>query len=215
MASPSVLLGEAWRRSGGMSLPWCVTLPARGPVLPAHLVLAMRASGLAARACAVTSSAKVLLRAVLLRLPPPARGRCGEFDGGPICSFGFGRVSFASFCALQHRSWEAVFLSTTLATGDDRPISKAPLWPICKPVKGSGVCLTSFVRPLSRSTSTLNVSKVASGFVPASEHDGGSSDLRLDGGDREGPICTSLAFSEVFPAFARDPFVISILWGPL
>jgi hypothetical protein len=56
----------------------------------------------------------------------------------------------------------------------------------------------------------LIVGKVASGFVPASGHDGGSSDLRLDSGDREGPICTFLAFSEVFSAFARDPYVFSL-----
>jgi hypothetical protein len=34
----------------------------------------------------------------------------------------------------------------------------------------------------------LIIGKVASGFIPASGHDGGSSDLQLDSGDREGPI---------------------------
>jgi hypothetical protein len=59
----------------------------------------------------------------------------------------------------------------------------------------------------------LIVGKVASGFAPASGHDGGSSDLLLDSGDREGLICTFLSFSEVFSAFSRDPYVISYLMG--
>jgi hypothetical protein len=36
---------------------------------------------------------------------------------------------------------------------------------------------------------------------------------RLDSGDREGPICTFLAFSEVFSTFARDPYVFPYLMG--
>jgi hypothetical protein len=64
-----------------------------------------------------------------------------------------------------------------------------------------------------RSASALIVSTVASGFLPASGHDGGSSDLRLDVGEREGPICLFLAFNEVFYAFARDSYVISYLMG--
>jgi hypothetical protein len=41
-------------------------------------------------------------------------------------------------------------------------------------------------------------------FRPASVHDGGSSDLRLDGGEREGPNCISSSFSKVFSVFTRD-----------
>jgi hypothetical protein len=46
-------------------------------------------------------------------------------------------------------------------------------------------------------------------FVPASELNGGSSDLRLDGGDREGPDCFCKSFSGIFSAIVRDLCVIS------
>jgi hypothetical protein len=60
------------------------------------------------------------------------------------------------------------------------------LRPIQKPMMESDTCLTSLVRPLSRSTAFI-IFSAASGFVPASVLDGGSFDLQLDGGEREGP----------------------------
>jgi hypothetical protein len=42
--APAFFLVELGEDSEDVSLPWCVTSPARGPVLPAHLVLAMCAS---------------------------------------------------------------------------------------------------------------------------------------------------------------------------
>jgi hypothetical protein len=69
---------------------------------------------------------------------------------------------------LQQWSWEACFFSVTSAAGGGLPTSKAPPWPFFKPVKGSDVCSTSFVRPLLRFASALIVCKAASGFVPAS-----------------------------------------------
>jgi hypothetical protein len=50
-------------------------------------------------------------------------------------------------------------------------------------------------------------------FVPASELDGGSFDLRLDGGDREGPNCIFTSFSKVFFAFTRVLSVIFFFIG--
>jgi hypothetical protein len=76
-----------------------------GPARCKASVVDARVYGHAARACTVVSSVRVLLRAVLLRPPHPARGRCGEFDGRPICFFGTGGVSFAAFCALQQWSF--------------------------------------------------------------------------------------------------------------
>jgi hypothetical protein len=83
------------------------------------------------------------------------------------------------------------------------------------PEAGEGLrrCLTSKVRPISRSANTLNISTAASGFVPASEHDGGSFDLRLGGGEREGSDYILPSFSEVFFAITRDICVIFFLMG--
>jgi hypothetical protein len=53
----------------------------------------------------------------------------------------------------------------------------------------------------------------ASGFVPASSHDGGVAALWLDGGEREGFDCFSSSFSEVFSTNARDLYVILDLMG--
>jgi hypothetical protein len=102
--------------------------------------------GSAAQACAVDSSARGLPRAGHLRLSPLARGRCGESDGGLSSVFGAGGVFFAALCARPQWNWEACFLSITSAATDGRPTSKAPPWPIFKPVKGSGICLISLVQ---------------------------------------------------------------------
>jgi hypothetical protein len=80
-------------------------------------------------------------------------------------------------------------------------------------VKGSGVCSTSFVRPLLRSSSMLIVCMATSGFVPASRQDGGSSDPWLNSGEREGLICNFLPFNKVISAYARDPCVFSYPLG--
>jgi hypothetical protein len=97
----------------------------------------------------------------------------------------------------------------------DNPTSKAIPWPLQKPVKDFGNCLTSKVRPLLRSATALNVCTTASGFIPASAHDNGSSNLRLAAGEREGPDCVSSCFSEVFFAFTRDLCVFFLSYGVL
>jgi hypothetical protein len=63
--------------------------------------------------------------------------------------------------------------------------------PIKMPVKDSGTSSTSIRRPLWRSTAAAYVGSEASGFVPASVLDGGSSGfcLWLDGGERGGSVC--------------------------
>jgi hypothetical protein len=44
-----------------------------------------------------TSTAGIRHRAYLLRLPPPARGRCGEFDSGPFCFLSIDGESSAAY----------------------------------------------------------------------------------------------------------------------
>jgi hypothetical protein len=80
-------------------------------------------------------------------------------------------------------------------------------------VKGSGTSSTSIRRPLLRSATAAIVGSEASGFVPASVLDGGSSGLWLDGGERGGSICHSLSLREVLPIFARDLCVLSVFYG--
>lgn len=104
-------------------------------------------------------------------------------------------------------------MSTTSAAGDGRPTSKASQWPIQKPVKGSGNRITSFVRPSSSSAAALDTCVGASGFVPASGHGGGAADLRLGGGEKEGPNCCYLLSYEVFSAFTRDLCVVFYFMG--
>jgi hypothetical protein len=95
------------------------------------------------------------------------------------------------------------------------PTTKDILRRIHNPVKGFGTYSISQVRPLLRSATACNVGTTASGFVPVSELDGGSSDLRFDGGDREGLDCIFPSFKEVFSAFTRELCVLLFLWGPL
>jgi hypothetical protein len=157
-------------------------------------------------------SSQILLQHYFLRPSPPIRGRNGEFDGGSFCIAGVGKESSASSSAKQQWSWEAIFLSITSAADGSRPTSKANPWPIQKPAKGSGES-TSFVRPLLRSAVAYYVCTEASGFIPASTHDGGVADLRLGGGEREGSDCVFPFFSEVFSVNAEDLYVFSDLMG--
>jgi hypothetical protein len=72
---------------------------------------------------------------------------------------------------------------------------------------------TSFARSFMRFAVAYYGCMEASGFVPASLHDGGVADLWLDGGEREGPDCFSSSFSEVFSANARDLYVFLYFMG--
>jgi hypothetical protein len=71
----------------------------------------------------------------------------------------------------------------------------------------------SFARPFPRFPVAYYVCVEASGFVPASSHDGGVADLWLDGGEREGPDCISSSLSEVSSANARNLYVHLDLMG--
>lgn len=181
----------------------------------------------------------VLRRVPHLRLSPPIRGRNGEFDGGPV-SLGSGEDPSAAkyygspslflplagaevavgrgeeeACSSAKRrwSWEASFSSSTSAAGSSRPTSKAWKRPILKPVKGSDICLTSFVRPLLRFAAAYRVCSAASGFVPASGYDGGMAIFRLGGGHRGGPDCFSRLLSQVLSANVKSLCVISDFMG--
>jgi hypothetical protein len=201
--------GESVAGVEGAPSPRAITLPARGPVLPSILgskVLASRPA-----ATCVSSPA----RGFLLRLPPSAYGRSGEFDGRLFFLDGIGKVPSPAISIQQFRSWKTFSSSSSSTAGDCRPTSKVYLRPIQKLVKGSGSYSTSQVSSLLRYATALNVGTAASGFVPASELDRGSSDLRLDGGDREGPSCVFPFFSEVFSAFTRNLCVFSLSYGVL
>jgi hypothetical protein len=64
-----------------------------------------------------------------------------------------------------------------------------------------------------RSATAYYVCIAASGFVPASRHDGGDADLWLGGGEREGSDCFSTSFSEVFSTTIGDLYVLAYLMG--
>jgi hypothetical protein len=79
--------GDPALRAQGVLSPRTVTSPARGPVLTAILGVAELSSCYAATPLFMSMDG-IHICAFLLRLPPPARGRCGEFDGGPFCFLG-------------------------------------------------------------------------------------------------------------------------------
>jgi hypothetical protein len=79
-------------------------------------------------------------------------------------------------------------------------------------VKGSGKSLTSIGRPLLSSATADIVGSEASGFVPASDLNGGSFGLWLDGGDRGGPICFFVSFREVLPTLTTDLCVFLVFY---
>jgi hypothetical protein len=80
-------------------------------------------------------------------------------------------------------------------------------------VKGSGTSSTSIRRPLLRSAAAAIVGSEASGFVPASVLDGGSSGLWLDSGERGGSVCYSVSLREVLPILTRDLCVFPVFYG--
>jgi hypothetical protein len=111
-------------------------------------------------------------RALHLRLPPPAHGWCGEFDGGPSVVVGSG-VDPPSATAVQLLwCWKSSSSSSTSSAGESRHASKILRGSILKPTNGSGK-KTSTGRPFSRSASAFNVGWEASGVVRASFLDGG------------------------------------------
>jgi hypothetical protein len=74
-------------------------------------------------------------------------------------------------------------------TARARRLDAKAIRPIKLPVKDSGMSSTSIRRPFLRSAAAVFVGSEASGFVPASVLDGGSSGFWLDGGERGGSVC--------------------------
>jgi hypothetical protein len=72
----------------------------------------MELASWAATVCALVPVGGIFLRANLLRMPPPAHGRCGEFDGVPVFFRGVGEDSAPASVQWQW-SWEAMFTSNT------------------------------------------------------------------------------------------------------
>jgi hypothetical protein len=72
------------------------------------------------------------------------------------------------------------------------------------PVKGFSKSLTSFQRPLLRLATADIVGLEASGFVPASDLNGGSS--------RGGQVCFSVSFREVLSTLTRDLCVFLVFY---
>jgi hypothetical protein len=111
--------------------------------------------------CVSLAARWLLRRALPLCLPPPARGWCGEFDGGPFIVVGSG-VDPPSATSVQLLwRWKSSSSSSTSSAGESRHASKILRGSILKPANGSGK-QTSTGRPLSRSTSVFNVGVVVS-----------------------------------------------------
>jgi hypothetical protein len=154
----------------------------------------------------------LLHRALLLRLPPPARGWCRGFDGRPLFPIG-GSVAAPSASSVWHRwGWKPPLSSTTLTVGLSRSASKVLRGPILKLATSSSK-VTSLVRPFQRLATVFSVGSKASGFIPAFILEGGCPDLWLDGGNRGGPDWSVRSFSEVFSTIIRDLCVILFLMG--
>jgi hypothetical protein len=101
---------------GGFGL---LASPVRGPELGADGDSSMPDFSLCAAASPSFSSvARFRHHTPLLRPPPPARGRCSEFNGGPVCFLGIDGESAAVFCGLRFKSWEVWFSSTSSAAGE-------------------------------------------------------------------------------------------------
>jgi hypothetical protein len=155
-----------------------------------------------------------LLRAALLCLPPPVCGRLDEADGGSFFLDGAGEAPFSALSVQRVGSWKTIYSSYSSTASFYRPALKA-ITSIQMPVKGSGINSTSQVRPLLRCATASNVGTATSGFVLASELDSGDSDLRLHGGDREGPYFVFLSFREALSTFIRDLCIIFFSYGVL
>jgi hypothetical protein len=87
-------------------------------------------------------------------------------------------------------SWKTT-LSSLCVTARARRLEDKAIRPIKMPVKDSGMSSTSIRRPLWKLAAAAFVGSEASGFVPASVLDGGSSGFCfwLDGGERGGSVC--------------------------
>jgi hypothetical protein len=87
-------------------------------------------------------------------------------------------------------SWKTT-LSSLCVTARARRLDDKAIRPIKMPVKDSDMSSTSIRRPLRKSAAAAFVGSEASGFVPASVLDGGSSGFCfwLDGGERGGSVC--------------------------
>jgi hypothetical protein len=125
---------------------------------------------------------------LILCLPPPVRGRFWESDGGMSLLGGVGEESAPPFPVRWTGSWKTILTSPYLTARARRLAAKA-IRPIKLPVKDSGTSSTSIRRPILRSAAAAFVGSEASGYVPASVLDGGSSGLWLVGGERGGSVC--------------------------
>jgi hypothetical protein len=132
----------------------------------------------AAVACAPLLARWLLRQALPLRLPPPARGWCGESDGGSFDSIGFGVAPLSASYIQLLWCWKLYSPSSTSSAGHSRQAPKILRGSICKPAITPGN-QTSFERPSSRSATAFNVGLEASGVVPASYLDGSWPDLKL------------------------------------
>jgi hypothetical protein len=187
------------------------TSPARVPVLPA----ALEWKGFASYPGGMfehSPESRSLLHAAILCLPPPVRGRFWESAGGMFLLGGVGEDPAPAFPVRWTGSWKTTF-SRPCSTARARRLIVKAIRPIKLPVKGSGTSSTSIQRPLLRSATAAIVGSEASGFVPASILDSGSSGLWLDGGEKGGSVCYYLSFREVLPTFTRNLCVLSIFYG--
>jgi hypothetical protein len=151
-----------------------------------------------------------LLRATILCLPPPFRGRFWEFDGGMPLLGCVGEESAPAVPVRWTGSWK-INLSRLCVTARVRRLDDKAIRPIKMPVKDSGMSSTSIRRPLRRSAVAAFVGSEASGFVPAFVLDGDSSGfcLWLDGGERGGSVCSLYLSARSFLLLPRT-YVLSL-----
>jgi hypothetical protein len=155
---------------------------------------------------------RLLHRAFPLRLSSPARGWCGESDGGSFDSVSSGVAPLSASSVQLLWCWKSSFPSSTSSAGHSRQAPKILRGSICKPAKVPGN-QTSIERPSPRSAAAFNVGLEASGVVPASSLDGGWPDFKLGVCYREGPDCFCKTSREVLSTFAKDPCVILFFDG--
>jgi hypothetical protein len=106
--------------------------------------------GLAVVSCVLLPTGCCPSRVGLLRLPPPTRGRCSQFDGRPLCSDGGGEDTPVD-CSIQQSGCLEDFRSSTFSTASKSlPSLSAISWDVQSPATLSGISLTSKVRPCYR-----------------------------------------------------------------
>lgn len=166
----------------------------------------------------------------LQRPPPRVCGRAFGFDGepfspswlwyGPAASSTLSPLLLSRALGVMVASGKGVCRVVMLRRWHRSP-SEASSWSTTSAAHMPAVIQASEAwhifnlhwRPLPRLAVASHADFEASGFVPASKLDGDLADLLLVGGEREGPDCFLLSFSEALSASIRDLCVLFYFMG--